>query len=301
MRTLDCRTSGRSIPAELVWAPFFSLLIFLGATAALGQGAGYVGDETCAECHGDVAGAFSLSAHGRADLEAWGEAQSCESCHGPGASHVQDGDPASIRTFDQLTAEAVTSACTNCHNGTEMAFWQGSTHEVEDTSCTSCHGVHQDWTEDRALNNRNATEGCLECHADQRKKMLQRSGHPLKSGQMGCTDCHSPHGSAIGGAVDAVSVNDKCWECHAETRGPFLWEHAPVRENCLTCHDAHGSNQTKMLTVAAPRLCQSCHLFGHHQTVPGQPTQVWNMNRSCVNCHPRIHGSNHPSGVIFMR
>ena len=29
-----------------------------------------------------------------------------------------------------------------------------------------------------------------------------------------------------------ASVNDNCYKCHAEKRGPFLWEHPPVRENC---------------------------------------------------------------------
>lgn len=261
-----------------------------GALALMGAAAwaaaGTVGSEVCAECHEDVAAAFDLSAHGRA-------AESCESCHGPGQAHAEDGD--------EMVASAATDACVSCHNGPELAYWEGSTHQTANSDCGSCHDVHQPWTADRALINKNKTEGCLDCHKDMRKTLHQRSNHPLKYGQMSCDSCHSPHGSAIGGAVDAISVNDKCWECHAETRGPFLWEHAPVRESCLTCHDAHASNQAKLLTVAAPRLCQSCHLFGHHQTVPGEPTQVWNVNRSCVNCHPRIHGSNHPSGVIFMR
>ena len=118
---------------------------------------------------------------------------------------------------------------------------------------------------------------------------------------MSCVSCHDPHGSAAEAAMAAITPNDKCYECHAEKRGPFLFEHQPVREDCSTCHDPHGSNQTMMLQTSAPRLCQSCHLFGHHQTVPGEPTQIWNQNRSCTNCHYRIHGSNHPSGVVFLR
>ncbi len=285
--------------------PLFLLLVGLGALtvslATPAQEGGYVGSETCAECHDEVAEAFATSAHGRADLQGWGSGESCEGCHGPGAAHAEEGDAELIRVFSQQYPASTDDACLGCHNGPELAYWDGSTHQTAETTCISCHSVHQPWTEDRALINRNKTESCLDCHADMRKTLHQRSNHPLKDGQMSCDSCHSPHGSAIGGAVDAISVNDKCWECHAETRGPFLWEHAPVQENCLTCHDPHASNQTKMLTVSAPRLCQSCHQFGHHQTVAGEPGQVWIMNRSCVNCHPRIHGSNHPSGVIFMR
>ena len=118
---------------------------------------------------------------------------------------------------------------------------------------------------------------------------------------MSCVSCHDPHGTPAEANIAALTPNDKCYECHAAKRGPFLFEHAPVREDCMTCHDPHGSNHASMLTPAPPRLCQSCHLFGHHQTVPGTDGQIWNVNRSCVNCHTRIHGSNDPSGVIFMR
>ncbi len=277
------------------------VLVAAGSTDLAQENVGYIGSETCADCHDEVVAAFETSAHGRADLAGWSSGESCESCHGPGASHAEEGDVELIRVFSGMSAEAADQACLRCHNGPQLAYWDGSAHQTASSSCTSCHSVHQPWTADQALINRNKTESCLDCHSDMRKTLHQRSNHPLKYGQMSCDSCHDPHGSAIGGAVGAASVNDKCWECHAETRGPFLWEHAPVRESCLTCHNSHASNQTKLLTVSAPRLCQSCHEFGHHQTVPGELGQVWNLNRSCVNCHPRIHGSNHPSGVVFMR
>jgi hypothetical protein len=47
-------------------------------------------------------------------------------------------------------------------------------------------------------------------------------------------------------------VNEVCYACHAEKRGPLLWEHAPVRENCMNCHNAHGSNHDKLLVAARP-------------------------------------------------
>ena len=95
--------------------------------------------------------------------------------------------------------------------------------------------------------------------------------------------------------------------CHAEMRGPMLWEHAPVRENCATCHDPHGTSNDRMLVVRMPMLCQRCHVATRH------PSSVYDNNaitvsksnrmfgRSCVNCHSNVHGSNHPSGQFFMR
>jgi DmsE family decaheme c-type cytochrome len=276
-----------------------SLAVLFALPAEASEPPGYVGTETCIECHekGDT---FTSTLHGRADLADWSGVESCESCHGPGEAHAEEGDASLIMAFNETAAYEANQACLTCHSGDELANWHGSTHETFDLTCTSCHAVHQPWTNDRALAKKNDTETCLSCHNEQRKHMYARSTHPLRFGQMGCADCHSPHGSPTQSAVGALSVNEKCWSCHAETRGPFLWEHAPVKEDCLTCHNAHGSNQAKLLTMSAPRLCQSCHLFGHHQTVPGQPGQIWNQNRSCVNCHSRIHGSNHPSGIVLM-
>lgn len=275
-------------------------LLLLAAGVTLGE-EGYAGAETCAACHDEVAGAFESTAHGRSDIEGWDGATSCEACHGAGQVHADSGDAADILNLATAEPEQVADACLGCHAGNVAAHWQGSTHEAFDVSCASCHKAHAPWTNEAALANEQITDGCLSCHKDMKKHLFQRSSHPLNEGLMSCVSCHDPHGSPAEAAIAAITPNDKCYECHADKRGPYLFEHTPVREDCQTCHDPHGSNQTMMLVTSAPRLCQSCHLFGHHQTVPGTSKQVWNQNRSCLNCHPRIHGSNHPSGVIFMR
>jgi DmsE family decaheme c-type cytochrome len=124
---------------------------------------------------------------------------------------------------------------------------------------------------------------------------------PLREGKMTCTDCHNPHGTFTPKLLVGNSVNDTCYRCHAEKRGPFLWEHAPVRENCLNCHEPHGSNHDKLLKIARPRLCQRCHIERFHPTTPQTPTSRFVFNRSCQNCHSQIHGSNHPAGVRLQR
>jgi len=146
-----------------------------------------------------------------------------------------------------------------------------------------------------------ATELCLTCHASARKGMSQRSRHPLNEGKMDCVSCHNPHGSASEAMVRVDPVNDLCFSCHEEKRGPFLWEHAPVREDCRTCHNPHGSNHDKLLVARTVQVCQSCHLQGRHQTVAGVPEAYWNQNRQCLNRHAQIHGSNHPAGPLFQR
>jgi len=123
---------------------------------------------------------------------------------------------------------------------------------------------------------------------------------PLREGKMTCSNCHNPHGSATEAMLKENSINDTCYKCHAEKRGPFLFEHAPVRENCLSCHDPHGSNTENMLKVSRPRLCAECHGMGHGSLANG-PRTVETFGRSCQNCHTAIHGSNSPSGALLQR
>ena len=113
--------------------------------------------------------------------------------------------------------------------------------------------------------------------------------------------------------IKADSVNELCFKCHAEKRGPFFWEHPPVEENCLTCHVPHGSNHGKLLTRKPPHLCQSCHDASQHpgniytsfETFRGSAASGKNrmFARACLNCHSNIHGSMGPStrGKHFVR
>ena len=61
---------------------------------------------------------------------------------------------------------------------------------------------------------------------------------------MTCSSCHNVHGSTNVRLLRAgTTIDESCTSCHAEKRGPFLWEHAPVAESCTTCHDPHGIEQ----------------------------------------------------------
>ena len=154
----------------------------------------------------------------------------------------------------------------------------------------------------------------MQCHPQQRAEFRKRSHMPVLEGKMTCTDCHNPHGTTTRPLLKADSVNDVCYVCHAEKRGPYLWEHAPVRERCTNCHLPHGSNHDKLLVAARPYLCQQCHnsaslhsgqFFGAQQNaaagLQGGSPSFYVIGRACQNCHTQIHGSNHPSGARFQR
>lgn len=282
----------------IVVASILSVIAILGfATPAAAQ-------EECATCHEEVVKSFGKTVHGKT-FTATKASANCSSCHLGAPEHAASGGeikPASLEKGEQAD-----KACLSCHGGKgSRAHWEGSVHQLAGVSCASCHDVHHNYG--GTPNARKATGGpgaitekCLSCHGGQRAAMHQRSRHPLQEGKMECSSCHDPHGTSGEKLIRQASINELCYSCHQNLRGPFLWEHSPVREDCLTCHRAHGSNYPQLLQARVTQLCQSCHQQGRHQTMPGVPNSVWVSNNSCVNCHSQVHGSNHPSGPLFQR
>lgn len=117
---------------------------------------------------------------------------------------------------------------------------------------------------------------------------------------MDCASCHNVHG-ATPALLTKNTVNDTCFTCHTDKRGPFVWEHAPARENCANCHTPHGSNQRSLLTGKDSFLCLSCHSYGGHINLPRYNRTSNPYGNGCVNCHTSVHGSNHPSGAKLTR
>jgi DmsE family decaheme c-type cytochrome len=264
------------------------------ATQASAQ-PGYVGMDTCMTCHEDMAKAFKRTPHAE-------NLQGCEGCHGPGQAHVDGGgDKTKIRNFKSLSAVDSSATCMECHNKGNQKHWMGSTHDSRNIACVTCHDPHPKAEVPKALLRKPQMLLCTGCHL-QKKAQLLRPGHmPLREGKIQCTSCHNPHGTPNDKLLLQTSVNQNCYTCHAEKRGPFLWEHAPVRENCLNCHDPHGSINDKMLKVKTPLLCQQCHQTSSHPG-PAYPAQSrYAFNQACLHCHVSIHGSVHPSGNRFFR
>jgi len=275
--------------------------------------AGYVGAETCKTCHEEQFTKFEHTKMGRLFLKQprnMRERLACESCHGPGKAHAEAGGGKGVGglvTFartDKTPVEKRNAVCLTCHTKGARLFWQGSSHEARSVACTNCHKIMEDVSPRHQLARATEIETCGTCHIQKRAQQMRSSHMPLREGKMTCTSCHNPHGTATPTLLKEVSLNDTCYACHAEKRGPFLWVHAPVNESCANCHDPHGSNHENMLKVAKPRLCQQCHVETRHPTNPyGRDTGSLKfvMGRQCVTCHANIHGSNHPSGFAFTR
>jgi DmsE family decaheme c-type cytochrome len=272
--------------------------------------ADFAGEATCLTCHEDKA--YKTTAHGRAfNARTPAAKQGCESCHGAGKAHAESGDPERIRRFDAISAAEASEACTSCHNRGPHALWDGSQHESRDLTCATCHSVHASKSDVAQLKARTEQDVCATCHRDKIAK-LDRSGHmPVREGKMQCSTCHDPHGSTnVRLLTRGDSVGEFCSSCHADKRGPYLWEHAPVRDGCPTCHDPHGSSNERMLVSKPPILCQRCHIATRHPSTIYDAGAIGSQTispsiriyaRSCVTCHSAIHGSNHPSGQRFVR
>jgi DmsE family decaheme c-type cytochrome len=280
------------------------------------------GADTCLQCHDEdsefpVLDIFKTRHGNKADKHSpLGQLQ-CESCHGPAGQHskkrIRKGkirEPMiAFERSDKISVFEKNKICSSCHLKTDKAHWAGSSHQVSEVACVDCHQIHV--VDDPIQKKHRQVEVCGKCHQSQKLAANRFSSHPLKYGQqMGCTDCHAPHGSINEHLLIAETTNDTCFQCHAEKRGPFVWEHEPASEDCGLCHAPHGSNHKAMLVQKAPFLCQNCHSSQGHPSLaqdssgldrPFSSSSTFLLGRSCTNCHSKVHGSNHPSGSRLQR
>ena len=309
----------------------------------------------CANCHESQWNAIDLSAHG-AKNDASGSM--CQACHGDASAHLKD--PMKAKPANPFgpghTANERTAVCQTCHSSNRnLAFWTSGKHQLNDVTCANCHSIHGKGLlpsynglnppdKSPTINKftttflPNQAEVCWQCHQPIRAANFKPSHHPIIEGKVKCSDCHNPHGAITPAMLKQPTINDQCYSCHADKRGPYVFNHPPVEENCATCHNPHGSVHARLLNESAPNLCQDCHDWSRHPgtiygaagafncqpgdtsttTVSGTaypncpPSRTGQPNpgvnnrlvaRACINCHQAIHGSNAPGnrGKFFTR
>ena len=289
-----------------------ALVVAMALTGtALAQDLALRGDAKCTKCH-DQNEAYPVLAIGQTKhgTKADGRTPTCTSCHGASDAHVNKPADAKERAKpdrsfgkkSQLSAEARNETCLTCHQGGKRIHWSASMHASRDVSCTTCHQVHTPY--DAVRDKVAQSETCFTCHKEQRTQINRQSRHPILEGKVACSDCHNPHGTAGEKQLVRDNVNDTCYSCHMEKRGPFVRTHQPVQENCAICHNPHGSIHDNLLRARSPFLCQSCHEPTSHRGNVGSftgsaggSTAANLLARGCLNCHTNIHGTNNPRDV----
>ena len=274
---------------------------------------GYVGTEACLVCHEDLGKSMLQTRHGLVEKEkssGW-QGQSCESCHGPGQKHGEAAEAKFILNPGKvgLAPREADASCLGCHKK------HSGSHSVAQVGCLSCHSVHHAISDTslplfrvakselpttRASRISLINQQCTQCHGGVLAEFQRPHAHLVPQGAVSCVDCHNPHGSNRQAGLH--SNQPGCLNCHSDKRGPFAFEHAPMRlEGCGACHEAHGSANPRMLTRArVANLCLECHsnLPGPSNrtgTLGSIPTGFHDLRlpvyQNCTTCHTKVHGS----------
>ena len=268
----------------------------------------FVGADVCASCHEAEAKGFATNPHSKIALMHGNSGVTCENCHGLGKAHVEAaGDVTKIFNPGKGSAKQVDATCLTCHAGAHPDF-ERSPHARAGVGCVSCHSVHA--SKQETLLKAPQPALCYQCHADQKAQFNMPIHHRVNEGLIQCTDCHEVHGTfGPNNLRTTADQNAVCTKCHTDIRGPFVYEHPPVRiEGCETCHYPHGSTNTRLLRRPVVfTLCLQCHNgvagFGTRNANETPLSRNHNLldpkYQNCTTCHVRLHGSN--SDFYFLR
>ncbi len=297
------------------------------APAADKKPAEYMGSAVCMGCHEEIYNNFLKSNAHRVvetDKKRGFEEKACESCHGPGSVHAESASAADILNPAKMQPGKADRSCLKCHINTQTQVGRVmSGHARSQVRCVECHSVHSPepknsvWAGKAILPGSTEvapsktvmmrTGSCIGCHTGAWAEFQRPHRHPVPQGAMTCTDCHNPHGGTNRTMYLNAGMNEPgCFKCHTDKRGPFTFEHAPMRtDGCGACHQPHGSANPRMMTRSEVRFqCMECHTNTSPaigaQTAPSGglgalPPALHDLRsprfRNCTLCHIKVHGS----------
>jgi predicted CXXCH cytochrome family protein len=186
--------------------------------------------------------------------------------------------------------------CLGCHADVAESLKQAHVHApVAGGGCVDCHDPHA--SSHGQLLGVEPQRICLTCHAEVVGDSPASAHEAARKGD--CASCHRAHASQHAGLLVRPG-NELCAGCHAELAARLAgarFGHAPVGDDCLTCHDPHASLVAgHLLSKTEPELCLDCHSASgaafreRHRQYPVERGR-------CSSCHDP-HGSNH-GGLLW--
>ena len=205
------------------------VLLVLGVTW-IGRTALAADAPSCGDCHERSRRRSPANPHGRgpASCPATRRARAATATGRPTWRRA-----ATSRSSRASTAPTGAETCLTCHDvTTEHTSYRNGVHgDTETVNCLTCHSVHTPHAKEPKLLAKRQTELCASCHQTPDRPMRSKAYvHHLDRGGFTCASCHEPHGRKGEGALKLTRQGDlPCLGCHAEKRGPYVYEHLSPR------------------------------------------------------------------------
>lgn len=159
----------------------------------------------------------------------------CEKCHGPAAQHVafQTENPTEkvgkfITNPGSFNRQQKLDMCALCHGGRLQKTQPSFSFRAGDAL--------KDYFDINAAKSQPLDPSMADVHGNQ-YGLLAASQCFIKSNNLTCNSCHSPHEKERG---NLALFSQRCMGCHSEAKGNFCKinpAHAPnMKVNCIDCH-----------------------------------------------------------------
>ena len=257
----------------------------------------------------------------------------CLKCHQP---HVSP--------YTSLLRLEGEDLCYQCHD--KALFEKEYVHQpVEEGSCTICHQTHS--SQNPLLLTQLSPQLCFQCHTTESLK----AKHPdFQINRVDCLCCHNPHSTNkknllfsfshdpytqkeclkchpdSSGSGPVTARAEDCYACHPKTKEKFKAKKkshiVSGRDECVFCHNPHGSEREDFVRRSDRPLCTACHqdirkrlrvqkkgLNRHPEVSAGKCSTCHDSHASdklkflktspltlCIDCHKRQKGLCHPVG-----
>ena len=264
----------------------------------------------------------------------------CEVCHTVVDKRPEDSKFPEAHPLVRVNmGDDPTKGCLGCHTkwGSDFKSKKKVHTALEGDSCLGCHNPHGSEFPKFLRTTMDEAQLCIGCHADKEawKTDPNFKEHKITHINKGCINCHNPHSSnspvlllregrklCLGCHSKAIQTQDgRTLKSFAHELGKGRTIHSPVDgdEDCMTCHQPHGSTFRKLLkddvgenydefSEKKYALCFTCHsaeLVTTAKTPDATEFRNGEMNlhnfhviatpknRACGTCH-EIHSSSNP-------